>query len=279
MGMGRLFLAAIVLVFSVTSIASPFCADSNYWRPDLKNDFVKNLVETDVTQELQFDHLKILVWNIYKASKPGVYADLDILTQDVDLALFQEGYLTKTFQSFVCSRQEYNWKMAKSFKDMSGIDTGVITVSKQNPDEFFALKSPNTEPVTNTPKMAMVTKYRIPESNRPLLVINIHGINFVPFLHYKNQIDQVVREIKKHNGPVILAGDFNTHLAERLTYIKEVLTPLGLEQAVVTGNEFNEVFVLDHLFYRDFKVVQAKALSNVTTSDHKPLYFELRLLK
>ena len=169
--------------------------------------------------------------------------------------------------------------MATSFKDSSNIETGVVTASSQNPEEFFALKSPNTEPVTNTPKMALVTQYKIPESSETLMVINIHGINFVPFAHYKNQINQIAKVIKDHTGPVIFAGDFNSHIEERVIYLKKVLLPLGLEHAKVSGNEFNGLFVLDHLFYRGFEVKKAETLKYVTTSDHKPIYFELALIK
>lgn len=267
----------ILFFISFGALAAPHCPDSTNWIISRPQDLTENLVETKSSQKIDFNNLKVLVWNIYKGSKPGFYSDLNYLIKDIDLALLQEGYLDQTFKNLFCSRQDLNWKLAKSFTDLSGVLTGVVTASKQNPLDFFALKSHNTEPVTYTSKTILVTYYEISGSSETVLALNIHGLNFVTMASYKNQIGEALELIKKHSGPVIFGGDFNTHLDERLTYLKEELGSLGVEHVELSGNEYNSFLTLDHMFLRGFEVIKSETLKHVSTSDHKPLYFELKL--
>lgn len=281
--MGRFLLATLLLlIFSNPSQArnsEPYCPDAMFWRVSTPGDSLENIVESENSEPLNFENLKLLVWNIYKGGKMGVYADLDSLTSEVDLALLQEAHLSRTFLNLACSRQDLNWKMARNFTDSNGIYAGVLTASRSNPDGFSYLKSPDTEPFSSVHKMTLVNIYNIPESDETLLVMNIHGINFVPQAAFENQINVVAKTIKNHVGPIIFAGDFNTYTDGRLQFLLKTMKGLGLKHAEVKGNEYNGLFVLDHLFYRGFRIKTTKVLHNVKTSDHKPLYFELSLLK
>jgi endonuclease/exonuclease/phosphatase (EEP) superfamily protein YafD len=240
---------------------------------------MQDIVDTSNDHYLNFEDLKILVWNVYKEGKPGIYTDIDLLTQNIDLAFFQEGYLNKTFLNIICSRENLNWKMAKSFADSSGVYSGVITASHQNPYQSYALISPNTEPFTDIHKMMLVSLYHIPKHLEKLMVINLHGINFVSQGAWENQINVIADTIKKHRGPLILAGDFNSYTDGRTQYLLNLMKKLGLSHAKITGNEYQGIFILDHLFYRGFELTKSEALKSITTSDHVPLYFELHLLK
>lgn len=277
---GKRFTLATVIgllfSFSSPSFAQPYCPDANFWRQPIPNDSLLHISEADPHARLDFDNLKVLVWNIYKLGKPGVLADIDTLTQKTDLALFQEGFLTSSFLNLVCSRPDMNWMMAKSFDD-KGVSAGVITASRENPREAAYLKSPNTEPFSSIHKMTLVSLYDIPDRHEKLMVLNIHGINFVPHDFFVNQINVVAKAIESHDGPIIFGGDFNTYTDARMSFLLKKMKALGLTQAKVKGNEFQGLLVLDHLFYRGFDLVKSEALKHVKSSDHVPIYFEFKL--
>lgn len=267
------------LLFSTNTLASgSYCPDALFWRMSSPSDSLEHIAETDNSQVLNFQNLKLLVWNVYKGAKAGVYTDLDALTQETDLALLQEAHLSKTFLKLACAREDLNWKMARNYTDSNGIYAGVLTAGRANPDDFTYIKSPETEPFSDVHKMTLINTYNISETGEKLLVMNIHGINFVPQIAFENQINAVGEVIRNHVGPIIFAGDFNTYTSGRLQFLLKKMKALGLKHAEVKGNEYNGLFVLDHMFYRGFKINVTKVLHNVTTSDHKPLYFELSLL-
>ena len=277
---GRLSSMAVLAMFtffvSITSIAQPYCADANFWRAPIPGDSLEYITEANPHGRLNFDSLKILVWNVYKLGKAGILADLDFLTHQADLSLIQEGFLTKGLLNLACSREDLNFLMAKSFSD-KGINAGVITASKENPIAADYLKSPNTEPFSSIHKMTLATYYEIPESEEKLLVLNIHGINFVPHDHFVKQINVVAQTIQVHSGPIIFAGDFNTYTSARLDFLIKKVSSLGLTQAKVKGAEYQGLLTLDHLFYRGLELVKSEALKHVKSSDHIPLFFEFKL--
>ncbi len=276
---GSLYTLLCIFFISLQVSAKPYCPEENFWRQPTPGDAIEHIVETHPSQRLDFDNLKVLVWNIYKGGKSGIYTDLNILTQDIDLALLQEAHLSRTFLNLACQRNDLNWKLARNFTDANGIYAGVMTAGRSNPDDFYYLKSPGTEPFSNVHKMTMVTFYDLPDQSDQLMVLNIHGINFVAQKHFEDQITVAAEKIKTHTGPVIFAGDFNTYTAGRLSFLKKALGNLGLKQAEVKGNEYQGIIVLDHLFYRGLEITKTEVLKHINTSDHKPIYFELALQK
>lgn len=285
------------LVYSFTFIIFLFTAETSFsfcnQEPSLKSleqkagslkDVPDNLALLDLTAgsqsgSLNFDHLRVLVWNLQKGENKDLYKDLKALSLNADLVLSQEAYLNTDFENFFCSQSQAQWSMASSFWDLHKVMTGVATGSRQNAITQIYLRSPDTEPVINTHKMSLVSVYSIPNSTQGLLVINIHGINFTGTMPFRRQITEILNTIARHSGPVIFAGDFNARNYERLQYLIDILGSLGL-QRVDTGytpDNFFGFLPFDHLFQRGFDVIKAGAYENTNTSDHKPLYFELRL--
>lgn len=219
------------------------------------------------------NEINLLVWNVYKGKKEGLYQDLKKLTPNYDFLLLQEAYLTKEFVRLYRSEASYTWIMATSFYDTSNVATGVVTASLQKPTEISFVRSSDHEPITNTPKVALAHYYPVP-GRKTLLVLNIHGINFVSTDAYERQIKDVFRLIEKHKGPVIFGGDFNTWNSGRMQILKEYASRFGLQHVDLPKTGF---FHLDHVFQRGFEVLEARVLENVTTSDHYPLSIKLRL--
>lgn len=218
--------------------------------------------------------LRILVWNILKAKRRSWETDFTELVQDRDLVLLQEAVTDAPSDSIFETSERFEWIMARSHKHpMSGVCTGVktgaITRAKKT-DLYF---SPATEPLVKTQKLLLVTYYSIANAEKPLLVLNMHAINFVPVKKYTEQLDQLKKALHGHDGPVILAGDFNTWNPKRLDIFQSVSQEAGLVEAVmerrVKLTQLNQH--LDHVFYRGLTLRHIESLSHIKSSDHAPI--------
>jgi endonuclease/exonuclease/phosphatase (EEP) superfamily protein YafD len=119
-------------------------------------------------------------------------------------------------------------------------------------------------------------------------VVNVHGINFkIGLDDFRDQLGEIFERIADHRGPVVLAGDFNTWRERRLAFLVEKAEAAGLA-AVDFSPEIHRIESrsdnpLDHIFYsRDFlspRTGSSDVLEEAKTSDHRPLYVELRLRK
>ena len=67
------------------------------------------------------------------------------------------------------------------------------------------------EPWIRTPKAVGITEFALTDSQQTLAVVNIHGINFTLGVgDFARQLADIRSVIEAHEGPVIVAGDFNT---------------------------------------------------------------------
>ena len=135
------------------------------------------------------------------------------------------------------------------------------------------------EPLTETPKTTVYAKYSVEGTNKELLVISIHGINFTGPGAFSRHLDQVYRKVLNHDGPVILAGDFNTRTKGRYREVQAVAKALSLDEVNFINGDRRMVAVgtknfLDHAFIRGFKINHA-AVHPSPGSDHKPMTLSL----
>src|SRR5690606_1151818 len=91
------------------------------------------------------------------------------------------------------------------------------------------VRSLEKEPILRTSKMILLTEYKIKDSAETLMVANIHGLNFVPNWKFQVQLAQLEMELKKHRGPIILGGDFNTHNIPKLMLMADFAVRLRLD--------------------------------------------------
>ena len=220
--------------------------------------------------------INLLVWNIYKAKRDQLYPDLEYLSGGKDLILLQETVNDPDFFSFTQIINWTYWLTAASFRQSSGFETGVTSGFIQNPINSFFLRSPDREPILNTPKMVLGNIFKI-DSHTNLLVLNIHAINFVTNAAHRRQIDQAVEVISQHRGPVIFAGDFNTWNRWRMNYVKSALAEVGLKPAILDGE--SDISGLDHIFTRQIEVLDFQILSHIRSSDHSPLVASVKIQK
>lgn len=215
-----------------------------------------------------------LVWNILKARRTNWVQDFSELVLDRDLVLLQEAVLNMPTDFLFEQSERLQWVMARSFRHRvthveHGVKTGCITA----PLEQHFYLSPHAEPVSQTQKLLLSTKYLLSDESTRLLVLNMHAINFVSVSKYVEQLDQITAALVPHEGPVILAGDFNTWNPARLGHFLDVADKAGLTEAVMQRQSKLAHFSkhLDHVFYRGLTLRSIESLSHVRSSDHAPI--------
>jgi len=232
-------------------------------------------VTPQLADELNSLHFTILNWNIYKGSKRGWQDDFQRLSNQSDIVVLQEGYLAGDLQDLL-NKQHYNWDIAKAFT-YNDIYTGVLTASTIKPDFLCSFREP--EPLSGIPKTVLITRYPLSGTDVSLLVANIHMINFsLDIKAYRAQLEKIVEVVSLHQGPMVIAGDFNSWNTQRLEILANIALELGVS-AVAFETDHRVLFMgkkVDHIFYR--QLVPVSALSEkVTTSDHNPMLVTFRL--
>ncbi len=218
--------------------------------------------------------IRVLVWNILKATRSGWVSDFRNLTVDRDLVLLQEAVIGTHSDHLFHNSRRVAWVMARSFHDpRSGVDHGVKTGAVAPSVCSRSYLSPHTEPLSQTQKMMLETRYPLQDSNQELLVLNMHAINFVSVRKYLQQLAQLEEALADYEGPVILAGDFNTWNVRRMRSFHRIATGAELTEVVMQRPtrlaHLNRH--LDHLFYRGLELRSAESLFWLTSSDHAPI--------
>lgn len=224
------------------------------------------------------DHFRLLVWNVYKGKKGLLFhEDFRKMAMSADLILLQEAMLDQTMPELWQTVQPlHHWKMASSFAYIHNkIHTGVATGSRVLATEYFYVRSSEKELMFWTPKVSLCSFYPIVEINQRLLVINTHVVNFTTTKAFVRFVLELVGLIQKHEGPLILAGDFNTWNQGRW---RELLAVLDQFQIVHVPFDPDPRFLkLDHVFLRGVEVQEARVNSSIQSSDHYPLELTLKI--
>ena len=231
------------------------------------------------TQESLPSRMSILVWNLHKGANKTFASDYETLANQKDLVLSQEMYLTPQMRSVFGAFPNDFYATATSFLFGKILTrTGVDTSSSVQPKSIEFVRTEILEPVINSPKVTLITRYPIRHSNKMLTVVNIHGINFVEGPSYKKEMDRIYEALKDIPSPLIFAGDFNSWNDDRFNILNELSQKLKLNEAKFYPDfrlTFNK-HPLDHFFYTDdIKIVSAKVEEFYQGSDHKPLELEI----
>lgn len=214
------------------------------------------------------------------------------LTRDKDLILIQEAYLDHSTLGILNNLGEnYSWNMAVSFiaNKKFDIPTGVLTIANAKALTSCPLRT--REPIFPTPKAILFTTYNLTEKSgtiiaKKLLIVNIHAVLIGKDYFYK-QLNSMAEKIKEHNGPVILAGDFNTMTAATYLELKHIIDALELTEVTISPDSDKRVKSFmgqyyDFIFYKelslvDIQSIDLKATKNGKTSDHNPITAEFKL--
>lgn len=239
---------------------------------------------------LEGNKIRILCWNIGKNKRTNWKRDFSAIydTYDPQIMMLQEvkmdGQIESLFKDNLLA-----WRFLPNIIHIKKqLYSGVLTASTARPVSENFHKSLSTEPITFTPKATLFTCYDLAHTQEKLLVINIHGINFVSLRHFRNQIHEIVEHGIQHVGPIIFCGDFNTWSKNRVKFLEKVLQrkldliPIFFEKKHSKKIK-NFIFSppLDHIFYshKSLKLVKnsSTVLRQYRSSDHKPIFAEFQI--
>ena len=228
----------------------------------------------EVVATLDPRNISIVNWNIQKGRNTEWVEDLSAIDAEPDLLILQEASVrTRVWRDLVPEHHE-------SFAEGFGPDwspSGVMTVSAAEPLTECELVA--HEPWFGTRKATLITEYALSGTDRTLLVVNIHGINFaLGTSDLRNQFAQARAVIEEHDGPVVFSGDFNTWRSARARVLGEMLEALGLTALDFDVDHRKRFFgwALDHIYVRGLYSEFATTLQS-DASDHNPMTVRLRL--
>ena len=223
--------------------------------------------------ELNSSDIRLVNWNIQKGGDPDWTSDLESLMGEPDLMVFQEAAVESSAWETVGN--EHYRSFAPGYRTLRSM-TGVMTLSLAEPLAQCNLVS--REPWLGSQKATVITEYGLTDTDRTLLVVNIHAINFTfGTRDFEEQIRRALESVSDHDGPILLSGDFNTWHMGRMKKLQKMLGPRGFVALEYDVDHRKRAFgqALDHIYVRGLQSIEATT-SRVATSDHNPMSVRLR---
>jgi endonuclease/exonuclease/phosphatase (EEP) superfamily protein YafD len=235
--------------------------------------------------------ITVVNWNAQKGKNPQFASDLKLLLEQEkpDIVFLQEAladfFIPEKMGGYLAEGWSYPWPGGKS--------VGVLTLSRVPPTRIEPVPTQFREFDVTAPKVSLVTEYPLPYGKN-LLALNVHLLNFEVWSLEKirHQLEDLKTIMTNHDGPIVMAGDFNTWNLIRLELVKEITRKVKLIEVTdfpngrTTGDtksEFwNEVLgierslPLDRVFFLGFDPIEARVLK-YDTSDHKPILVKFKL--
>ncbi|MGI9343933.1 MAG: endonuclease/exonuclease/phosphatase family protein [Gammaproteobacteria bacterium] len=219
--------------------------------------------------------IDMLVWNIQKGADPTSLSDLERLANDKHLVLIQEARLEQRPADALDNARF--WSFAPGYRTANA-STGVMTLSETMPLVHCRLAA--REPWLRSPKATSITEFGLQSTELTLAVVNVHAVNFtLGVADFSQQLAKIEAALMAHDGPVILAGDFNTWRPRRLEILHALADRLRLSELTfdvdkrvtpIGGN------IVDRIFVRDLYAVEASTVV-VESSDHNPMSVRLSM--
>lgn len=261
----------LMVIFLVPSI----CQSAN---PELlfpvsipKNDLL--LVSEAKKKEIDPNDIKIFSWNIYKGEKEKWYEDFHEIANQGGIFLIQEYADSDGVDYTLSLRKEQEVLIGISYKIAMWGVTGVANISEVSSTYQRNFRTKVREDFTlKTYKTSLITKYPLKAKVKELMVVNVHLLNSVKSELYGKELDRLEKQIKNHDGPLVVAGDFNSW-RKREPYVSKWKERLGLlEVGFVPDNRtrFDKNPPIDRIFFRGLNLVDSWS-KKVKSSDHNPL--------
>lgn len=231
---------------------------------------------TQSTSSLNPESIAFLNWNIYKGDGDNWQQDLAGFAGSHDVMTIQEA-VSDDSMTGLFEQHDLSWIMNTAF-DFNGSSAGVMNIARSSAVYSCGFKV--TEPLIRIPKTVLVSYYPIDGSDKKLLIANIHGINFTFGVSvYRQQLDGLYEAVRHHDGPMIVAGDFNSWSEQRMLAVQELVGKLSLSTIEYPVNNKTHVFgnAIDHVFYRQLELVSNRVWQ-VSSSDHNPISADFRLI-
>ncbi len=212
--------------------------------------------------------IEILSWNIQKAGAEGWSKDFGDLAQPAQLVFLQEA----TLQAGIPALLPDAWvSVFSEGYTTDAIQSGVMTLAASAP--ISHCRHSSIEPLLRTPKAASVAHYPLKGRSDTLLAINLHAVNFsLGLTSLRDQFKPLVAALLAHEGPAIVAGDFNTWSESRQVLVDQFMSAQGLAPVQFADDQRSRPTgrALDHVYVRGMTTRSAEVLP-VSSSDHNPI--------
>ncbi len=226
------------------------------------------------SRELNAHGFSVVNWNIQKGQDPDWVEDLAKVHDEADLLILQEA--SPHYDAWEALAPRHFRSFAEGF-GLSRTPSGVMTLSSAQPLTECDLVS--LEPWFGTRKATLVTEYGLTNTDRTLLVVNIHGINFTFGVRdLEKQFRKAQAIIAEHKGPVLFSGDFNTWRGSRARMLDELVESVGLTPLKFSA-DYRKRFLgwpLDNIYERGLDTIHATT-QDLSSSDHNPMSVRFRL--
>lgn len=241
-----------------------------------KDKVLLKIGEGESTSPAPNSEFDIFVWNVFKGQKAQLFEkDFRLLGGGKDFILLQEAIVDQRMPKIWKEDfSSYEWHLAQSFhykKDLSS--TGVAIGSKLRPESVDFIRAKTRELFWLTPKLTLFSEYDF--AGTKVLFVCTHVLNFVTLGAFTESLYEIAAKMSTFEGPIVLAGDFNTWNFKRYMVMKTIFRDLGLEHLDL--EEDGRVLKLDHVFVRGFDVIKARVHHTVLSSDHFPIEIRLKL--
>lgn len=214
--------------------------------------------------------LRLLSWNIMKFDIPGAREQLRDFASDAQLVLLQESLMSSGPETEALNARYFSAGYSRGSEQ-----TGVEIRSSYAADVSCSLSF--REPWLRTRKAVSVA--RLPFRDAALLVINLHAINFtLGSGNYRQQLESIGEIAASHNGPVIVAGDFNHWNFWRVSVVADWARRFGLREVRFNPDWRSRHLgsALDAIFLRGLTSLSATGLPTLR-SDHHAITADLKL--
>ncbi len=240
--------------------------------------------------------IKVVTWNGLEGNRTNFFKnwfgdreewreDFIDIAENSDIIILQEAFVDEKTINILGELKNIKgpiwWILSPNFIYRSNdAPTGVLTISSSAPSDTESFRT--NEPVLTTPKASLLTKYYLNGSDKKLLVVNVHAI-LLGEKTFKSQLCDLEEKIIFHDGPVILAGDFNAFTEDRVEDLERMVEFLELRSAFDNAtleddrSKFLFRYPYDHLFYKGLELKSQPFVKKVESSDHNPImvHFEL----
>lgn len=229
--------------------------------------------------------LRLVSWNAQKFRSPrfGELLDRVLQSERPDLVFLQEATREALTRDGVDVYFARSWHLPPLF----GGPTGVATLTRFPTRTAVPLPTRRRELLMATPKTSLATEHPLP-GGQTLLAMNVHCLAFERWgtAGFRAQLESIETLLRRHGGPIVLGGDFNTWSAKRLEHLQGLAQRLALTEVDGFSNDRTTAskgsrlvdwilgvdgrLPLDRVYYRGFAGHAARVLP-YRASDHNPL--------
>lgn len=229
-------------------------------------------LDSKAHKELDPHNISIFSWNIFKGENKGFRSSFFKFASNPGIYLFQEYYSGNSINSYIKALENKHSVIALSYGISLWGETGVVTISSTRQNKVKNLRTKATEDFTlSTYKTSLFSWYDLKGFNEKLLVVNVHLLVSVDNITYSKELNRIEKEISKHAGPLIIAGDFNDW-PKRKRILQNWIDRNQLNR-VIFSPDHRKTFDgnrIDHILYRNLKLKESWS-AETEASDHNPL--------